>query len=96
MINSIRLTKNKIKITERYKNGYNMDIMRLSTCLVVSPIMLYSYIMVLTLNEDGGSGFGLNDGSDRIAFIPWLEPDACLWLGSSKAQLEVYISLDYL
>ena len=33
------------KIIKRYKKkvGYNMDIMRQSACLVVNPIMVYSY-----------------------------------------------------
>ena len=52
------------KIVKRYiRIGYNLDIMRLSACLVLNPIMVYSYGFLFNLHY-GGSGLRLYDGSD--------------------------------
>ena len=44
LLESLILGANFKKIIKRYERvGYNMDIMRQSACLVVNPIMVYSY-----------------------------------------------------
>ena len=44
LLESLILGANLKKIIKRYERmGYNMDIMRQSACLVVNPIMVYSY-----------------------------------------------------
>ena len=49
------------RIVNRFKNvGYNLDIMRQTTCLVFNPIIVEGY----TAFFGGGSGLRLNDGFD--------------------------------
>ena len=53
------------KIIKRYKIlGYNMDIMRQSACLVVSPITVDSYGFLFNCMMGEGAGLRLNDGPD--------------------------------
>ena len=49
------------KTIMRYKHiGYNLNVMRQSSCLVINPI---------TFDGFGGSGVRLNDGPDLKLFI---------------------------
>ena len=44
LLENLILVINSKKIVKRYiRVGYNLDIMRLSACLLLSPIMVYSY-----------------------------------------------------
>ena len=45
---------NSKKIIKRYINvGYNLDVMRQSTCLVLNPIMVYSYGLIFNYTAGG-------------------------------------------
>ena len=54
------------KIIERYKRvGYTMDIIRQSACLVVTPIMVDSYMYDFSFElRDDGPGLRLNVDPD--------------------------------
>ena len=53
------------KIIKCYiKVGYNLDVMRQPACLVLNPIMVYSYSFLLNWITVGQAGLRLYDGSD--------------------------------
>ena len=57
------------KIIMRYKRiGYNLNVMRQSTCLVINPNTVGGYAALLKLHA-GGSGVRLHDGPDLKLFI---------------------------
>ena len=67
-INSNELLKNLIlvinskKIFERYiKDGYHLDVMRQSACLVVNPITVYSYGFLFNCTTVGQASDSMMD-----------------------------------
>ena len=74
--------------------GYNLDIMPQSVCLVVNPIMVYSYGFLFNYMTVGQASDSMTALDVELKAVGW-----CLMLVCSLAhvaQLELFFSSDYL
>ena len=64
------LVVNSKKIVKRYiRVGYNLDIMRQSACLVLNPIMVYSYGFLFNCTTVGQASDCMTDGLVPDAYL---------------------------
>ena len=64
------LVVNSKKIVKRYiRVGYNLDIMRQSACLVLNPIMVYSYGFLFNCTTVGQASDSMTDGLVPDAYL---------------------------